>query len=74
MTRRKSEKAAETDAKVEAAVKGLSDGLYKTRYAAAKAIGLSQATLSRRLDGGNSRAEGKANQQNLTRAEEKALA
>jgi hypothetical protein len=74
MTRRRSEKTAETDAKVEAAVEGLSNGLYKTPYAAATAHGLSRATLSRRLDGGNSRAEGKENQQNLTHAEEKALA
>ena len=74
MTRRKSEKAVETDAEVEAAVKGLSNGLYKTPYAAATALGLNHATLSRRLAGGNSRAEGKENQQNLTRAEEKALA
>ena len=74
MTRRKSEKATETDAKVEAAMKGLSNGLYKTPYAAATALGLNRATLSRRLAGGNSRAEGKENQQNLTHAEEKALA
>ena len=74
MTRRKSEKAVETDAKVKAAVKGLLNGLYKISYAETTALGLNHATLSCRLAGGNSRAKGKENQQNLTCAEEKALA
>ena len=74
MTHRKSEKAVETDAKVDAAMKGLSNGLYKTLYAAATALGLNRAMLSRRLAGGNSHAERKENQQNLTYAKEKALA
>jgi hypothetical protein len=74
MTHRKSEKAAETDAKVDAAMKGLSTGLYKTLYAAATAFRLNRAMLSRRLAGGNSHVERKENQQNLTYAEEKTLA
>ena len=74
MTRHKSEKAAETDAKVEAAIDGLCNGVYSTPYAAAKALQLSRNTLNRRLAGGNSRAQGKENQQNLTHAEEQALA
>ena len=73
-TRLRSEKMTETDTKVEAAVKGLANGLYKTPYITAIALGLSRAMLSRRLAGGNSQAEGKENQQNLTHAEEKALA
>ena len=74
MTRHKSEKAAETDAKIEAAIEGLSNGLYSTPYAAAQALQLSRNTLHRRLAGGKSRAQGKENQQNLTHAEEQALA
>jgi uncharacterized protein YoaH (UPF0181 family) len=74
MTRHKSEKAAETDAKVKAAIEGLSSGLYSTPYAAAKALELSPNTLNRRIAGGKSRAQGKENQQNLTHAEEQALA
>jgi Tc5 transposase DNA-binding domain len=73
MMRQKSEKTAETDAKVEAAKEGLSKGLYSTPYAAAKALQLSQKTLYWRLAGGKSHAEGKENQQNLTHAEEEAL-
>ena len=74
MTRHKSEKAAETDAKVKAAIEGLSSGLYSTPYVAAKALELSRNTLHRRLAGGKSRAQGKENQQNLTHTEEQALA
>ena len=74
MTRHKSEKAAETDAKVKAAIEGLSNGLYSTPFAAAHALQLSRATLYRRLAGGKSRAEGKQNQQSLTHGEEQALA
>ena len=72
MTRHKSEKTAEIDAKVKAAIEGLSNGLYSTPYAAAQALQLSRDTLYRRLAGGKSRAEGKENQQNLTLAEEQA--
>ncbi len=74
ITRHKSEKAAETDAKVKAAIEGLSKGLYSTPFAAAQALQLSRATLQRRLGGGKSRAEGKENQQHLTHGEEQALA
>jgi len=74
MTRCRSEKTAETDIKVEAAIKGLANGSYKTPYATATALRLSRATLSCWLAEENSRAEGKENQQNLTHKEEKALA
>ena len=70
MTCHKSEKAAETDAKVKAAIKGLDKGLYLTPYAAAKEL----QTFYRQLAGGKSRPlKGKENQQNLTHAEEQAL-
>jgi hypothetical protein len=74
MTRCKSEKASETDAKVKVAIEGLSKRLYPTPYAAAKALDLAPKTLYRRPAGGKSRAEGKENQQNLTLAEEQAFA
>ena len=45
MTCHKSEKAAETDAKVKAVLEGLSNGLYSTSYAAAQALQLSRDTL-----------------------------
>ncbi len=45
MTHHKSEKAAETDAKVKAALEGLSNGLYSTPYAATQALQLSRSTL-----------------------------
>ena len=67
-------KAAETDAKVKAAIEGLSKGVYSTPFAAAQALQLSRATLQRRLGGGKSRTERKENQQNLTHGEEQALA
>ena len=51
MTRHKSEKAAETDAKVKAAIEGLSNGLYSTPFAAAHALQLGRTTLHR-LGGG----------------------
>src|SRR5271168_2756923 len=71
MTCHKSEKASETDAKVKAAIKGLDKGLYLTPYAAAKEL----QTFYRQLAGGKSRPlKGKENQQNLTHAEEQALA
>ena len=74
MTRHKSEKAAETNAKVKAALEGLSNGLYSTPYTAAQALQLSRSILHRRLAGEKSRSEEKENQQNLTHAEEQALA
>lgn len=61
MTRHKSEKAAETDAKVKAAIEGLDKGLYLTPYAAAKELQFNRKTLYRQLAGGKSHAEGKEN-------------
>jgi hypothetical protein len=74
MVRKRSQKATETDAKVQAALHGLSTGKYTTQYKAAKALGLSRATLMRRAQGGTSRAEAQEGKQALTTAEEKALA
>ena len=74
MPHRKSEKGAETNAKVKAAIKGLSKGLYSTPFATAQAIQLSRTTFHHQLGGEKSCAEAKENQQNLTHAEEQALA
>ena len=73
MTCHKSKKTAETDAKVTAAINGLSEGLYSTPYTAAQALKLNRKTLYRRLAGGKSQAEGKENQQKLTLVEEQAF-
>ena len=73
MTRQRSQKATESDSKVKAALISLSTGKYRTPYAAAKALDLSVDKLYRHMKGGKSRAESREKQQNLTRAEEKAL-
>jgi Tc5 transposase DNA-binding domain len=65
---------AETNAKVEAAVKRLLNRLYKTPYTVAIVLRLNRATLSYQLAEGNSRPEGKENKQNLMYIKEKALA
>ena len=73
MARRKSLKAAETEAKVQKALAGLADGTYTNAYMAANTLQLSYATLRRRTNGGMSRAEGREVTQNLSIPEEKAL-
>ena len=73
MTRPRSKKALETEANVKKAFDGLSSGLYTTPYQARKALGLSKGTMSRRINGGKSRAEAREKQQTLSKAEEKAL-
>ena len=73
MPRPRSEKAADTESKVQAALDGLSAGTYKTPYQAAKTLGLSTSTLSQRMNRGKSRVEARESQQKLSKAEEKAL-
>lgn len=73
MGHRRSQTATETNSKVEKALAGLSSGEYGTPYQAAKALGLSESTLHRRIRGGKSRAEAREGQQILSKAEEKAL-
>jgi len=70
----RSQKAAETEAKLSAALEGITSGKYATQYQAAKALGLSTSTLARRFGGGKSRADAREHQQALSEAEEKALA
>ena len=73
MMRRKSQKMTETDEKIKTALKELANGTYKTPYTVANALEINPATVYCRAAGGKSRAEEKANQQNLSQAEEKAL-
>src|SRR5436305_12640198 len=74
MPRPRSQKAAEKEARIQEALVGLSNGLYPSEYAAAKALGLSANTLGRRRKGGKSIAERHESSQLLSVAEEKALA
>jgi hypothetical protein len=73
MTQRKSEKASRTEEMIQEALAGLASGVYATPYHAAKVLGLSRATLIRRINGGKTRAEAREPQQKLSKAEEKAL-
>jgi hypothetical protein len=61
------------DEKVKQALRGLASKRWKTLYAAAKALGISQDTLKRRMNGTKSRAQAREIQQMLTRLEEKVL-
>jgi len=67
-------KAKEQESAVKRAIAGIKDGTYRSINHAHKELGVSKATLSRRLNGGKSRSEGKQNCQLLTPQEEKALA
>jgi hypothetical protein len=67
-------KAEEREKAIKIAIVGVKDGTYKSIDQAAKELGVSKATLHRRLKGGKSRSEGKENQLRLTPQEEKALA
>ena len=59
--------------KVKQALRGLASKLWKTPYAAAKALGLSRETLKRRMLGTKSCAQAREAQQMLTKSEEKVL-
>ena len=73
MPRPRSEKAAESDKKVLKALAGLQLGLYSSCYKAVKETGASEATVSRRFNGGKTCAEAREVQQMLSSAQEKAL-
>ena len=73
MVRRKSLNAAQVDTQLDRAVLGVQSGLYKSSYEAAKQLGLSKATVTRRVNGGLSRSQARQQQQKLTYAEEKVL-
>jgi hypothetical protein len=57
MVCRKSQTAAEIDALVNEAVLGVQSRLYKSLYEAAKKLGISKDTVTRRVNGGLSRSQ-----------------
>jgi len=67
-------KAEEREKAIEKAIAGVKDRTSQSINQAAKELGVSKATLHRRLKRGKSRSEGKENQQQLTPQQEKALA
>jgi len=52
-------KAEEAEEKIQTALAGIKDGTYTSAYQAAKELGVSRATLDRRLKGGKSRTKAK---------------
>src|SRR3982074_2907219 len=73
MVRRKSQTAAEIDALVNEAVLGVQSRLYKSPYEAAKKLGVSKDTVTRRVNGGLSRSQACQQQQKLSYAQENVL-
>ena len=73
MVRRKSLNVSYIDDQVTQAVLGVQSGLYKSSYEAAKLLGLSRATICRRVGGGLSRSQARQEQQKLSGAQEKIL-
>ena len=72
MPRRPSERIIENE-KIQQAIDEFLKGQYPSIRAAAKAYNLNHVTLANRLKGGRSIAEAHEQDQNLTKAEEKAL-
>jgi len=56
-------KAEEAEEKIQTALAGIKDGTYTSVYQAAKELGVSRATLDRRLKGGKSRTKAKESAQ-----------
>lgn len=73
MGRPRSQKAAETEKKVQEALLGLESGKYANPHVAAQALGISTSTMNRRANGGLSRQEANEPNQFLTAGEEAAL-
>jgi hypothetical protein len=73
MVRQKRKNAAELDTQVTKAVLGVRKGLYKSSYAAAKALGLNPKTVIKCVNGGLSRSQARQQQQKLSCAQENVL-
>ena len=69
-----STKAADANKAIEVAIAGIKDGTYASVKHPVKELGVSKATLHRRLKGGKSRSEAQEKHQLLTKHEETALA
>jgi hypothetical protein len=57
MVRKRSIKALECEIEIQKAVLAVKSNQYKSIYAAAKALGLPEETLRRRINGGHTRVE-----------------
>ncbi|KFZ19103.1 hypothetical protein V501_00818 [Pseudogymnoascus sp. VKM F-4519 (FW-2642)] len=73
MVRKSSLKAQERDNLLAKAVIRIKSGLYKSSYAATKALGLRTYTVQTRLNGGQTRKEARQQQQLLTKNQEQTL-
>ncbi|KAK6591392.1 transposase [Botrytis cinerea] len=73
MVRRKSLKVQEMESRLAEAVLGVQNGKYKSSYEAAKELGLSKDTVTRRVKGGSSRSEARQLQQKLSAVQENVL-
>jgi predicted site-specific integrase-resolvase len=74
MVRPYNEKAEEAEKAMQRAIAGVKDRTYRSIDQAVKELGVSKATLHRRLKGGKSKSETQEKNQLLTAQEEKALA
>ena len=73
MVRKRKLNAIELDTQLTQATLGVQQGLYKSSYEAAKALGLRPDTIRKRVSGGLSRSQARHQQQKLSYAEEKVL-
>jgi hypothetical protein len=73
MVERRSIKAQELDFQLSEATLGIKSGKFKSSYAAAKALGLCERTIQRRIKGGSTRREARQQQQLLSKNQEQTL-
>jgi transposase len=73
MVRRKCTNALELDTKLTQAALGVKQGVYKTAWSAANALGLNKNSVLKRVNGGLSRSQARQQQQKLSPAQEKVL-
>jgi hypothetical protein len=73
MVRKKSVATADLESRITHAITGVQRGEYKSLYAAAKVLGLTLSTLTRRVNGGLSRSQARQQQQKLSYAQENVL-
>ena len=73
MVRKKSIKALERDIELDKAVLAVKSNQYKSVYTAAKALGLPERSLQRRINGGYIQSEARQKQQLLSKNQEQTL-
>ena len=66
-------KAEEREKAMQKAIASVKNRTYRSIHQAAKELGVSKATLNRRLNGGKSRYEGKENQQRFDTTRRKSI-